>query len=117
MAFGIEASPAAAHVVVAVRGDVDIATAPELRARLAEAADAYRLIVVDLGGVGFMDSTGLGVLVSSFNRAKARGNRLVVARPQRIVRNALRLVQVDTVIDVYDTLDAALGADSADSAG
>lgn len=110
MAFAIETLPGAACVVLAVRGDVDIATSTELRSRLADAVQLHRSIVVDLAGVGFMDSTGLGVLVSSFNRAKADGNRLVIARPQRIVRNALRLVQVDSVIDVYDTLDDAVAS-------
>ena len=95
-------------VVLSVRGDVDIATAPELRARLLDAVHAYVTVVVDLGEVGFMDSTGLGVLVACRNRATTLGHKLAIARPQRIVRNALRLVQVDTVIDVFDTLDEAL---------
>ncbi len=110
MAFAIEASPAGRVVVLAVRGDVDIATAPKLRDRLADAVGLYEGIVVDLGDVPFLDSTGLGVLVAAQNRAKTEGSSLVIARPQRIVRNALRLVQVDTVIDVYASLDEALAA-------
>jgi anti-sigma B factor antagonist len=110
MAFAIEASPAGRVVVLAVCGDVDIATAPTLRDRLADAVGAYPGVVVDLGAVPFLDSTGLGVLVAAQNRAKSAGASLVIARPQRIVRNALRLVQVDTVIDVYESLDEALAA-------
>jgi anti-anti-sigma factor len=110
MAFAIDATRAGQHVVLAVRGDVDIATAPTLRERLVAALTDAGSLVVDLDGVGFMDSTGLGVLVSAHNRALAAGIPMVLARPQRIVRNALRLVQVDTVIDVYDSLDAALAA-------
>lgn len=108
MTFTVDALPQDGRVVLAVRGDVDIATAPELRARLVAAIDEFKVVVVDLGEVGFMDSTGLGVLVASRNRAGSVGHRLVVARPQKIVKSALRLVQIDTVIDVYDTLDAAL---------
>lgn len=110
MAFAIDSTEDGDRVVLAVRGDVDIATAPALRAGLAAAVERYPVVVVDLRDVGFMDSTGLGILVASYNRAAARGGQLVVARPQRIVRNALRLVQVDHVIDVYDTLDAAIAA-------
>jgi anti-anti-sigma factor len=110
MSFAIEAEPDGRRVVLRVRGDVDIATAPALRQRLAEAIASCEGVVVDLDEVGFMDSTGLGVLVAAHNRAASGGGRLVLARPQRLVRNALRLVQVDTVIDVYDSLDDAVAA-------
>ena len=110
MRFGVDIVAASSHAVLAVRGDVDLATAAELRKRLADAVDAYASVVVDLSGVGFMDSTGLGVLVAAANRAAAAGHRFALAHPQRIVKNALRLVQVDTLIDVYDTVDAAVEA-------
>ncbi len=110
MAFAVEVTPAARHAVVAVHGDVDIATAPELRDRLTEVLEGGRAVVVDLGDVPFLDSTGLGVLVSTRRRAVAEGTALVVARPQRIVKNALSLARVDSVVDVYDTLDAAIDA-------
>ena len=108
MAFAIEAFPAGRTVVLAVCGDVDIATAPALRERLADAVTSYDRVVVDLEAVPFLDSTGLGVLVAAHNRATAGGCALVLARPQRIVKNALRLVQVDTLIDVYESLDDAV---------
>jgi anti-sigma B factor antagonist len=110
MAFAIEASPAGRTVVLAVSGDVDIASAPALRERLAGAIGAYAGVVVDLDQVPFLDSTGLGVLVAAHNRAHSAGCTLALARPQRIVKNALRLVQVDTVIDVYESLDDAVAA-------
>jgi anti-sigma B factor antagonist len=108
MTFTVEATPGPGHVVLAVHGDVDLATSPVLRERLAGADSAA--VVVDLGAVRFLDSTGLGVLVAAHAKASAEGRVLVLARPQRIVRNALRLVQVDTVVTVYDTLDAAVAA-------
>jgi anti-sigma B factor antagonist len=110
--FGIEAATSGRHLVVAVRGDVDIATAPALRDALADAVKRSAAVVVDLADVPFLDSTGLGVLVAAANRARAGGRTLVIARPRQIVRNALRLVQVDTVIDVYDSLDDALAVPS-----
>lgn len=110
MAFAIEDRPGTGWVVVAVSGDVDLANAPELRTCLADAVERHPAVVVDLAGVEFMDSTGLGVLVAAHNRASAAGRRLVIARPQRIVRNALRLVQVDSVVDVYDSLDDAVAS-------
>jgi anti-sigma B factor antagonist len=110
VAFAIEAAPDGRHVVLAVHGDVDIATAPTLRETLAQTITRYDGVVVDLEGVPFLDSTGLGVLVAAYHKAATTGCRVVLARPQRIVKNALRLVQVDAVIDVYDDLAAALAA-------
>jgi len=108
--FAIEAFPEGRHVVLAVRGDVDIATAGTLRDELAATITRYEGVVVDLDDVPFLDSTGLGVLVAAYNKAAGEGRKVVLARPQRIVKNALRLVQVDAVIDVYDDLDAAKAA-------
>ncbi|MDQ1712879.1 MAG: anti-sigma factor antagonist [Frankiaceae bacterium] len=106
--FAIETARSGRHVVLAVNGEVDVATAPALRHLLTEALTESPSIVIDLDAVPFMDSTGLGVLVGACNRARVAGSTLVLARPQPIVRNALRLVQVDTVIDVYDSLEDAL---------
>ena len=108
--LAIETATAGRCVVLAVRGDVDIATAPALRERLADVIGCYAGVVVDLDEVPFLDSTGLGVLVAAHNRAQSAGCALALARPQRIVKNALRLVQVDTVIDVYESLDDAVAA-------
>ena len=110
MAFAVETSAGDDHVVVAVRGEVDIATAGPLRDHLTVAVRSRQPVVVDLARVPFLDSTGLGVLVAAAKRARAGGTALVVARPQRLVRNALRLVRVDEVVDVYDTHDAAVAA-------
>jgi anti-sigma B factor antagonist len=106
--FAIEAVQTGRHLVLVVHGDVDVATAPALRDRLNAAVDAATSVVVDLTRVPFMDSTGLGVLVAASNRADGAGRTIALAGPQQIVRNALRLVQVDTVVDVYDSVADAL---------
>lgn len=110
MSFAIDVASDGPCVVLAVRGDVDIATAPALRDELARRIAGHDRVVIDLGDVPFLDSTGLGVLVAAHHKAATTGCKVVLARPQRIVKNALRLVQVDHVIDVYDDVDAARDA-------
>lgn len=60
--------------VLAVRGEIDAYTSPRLREELKRLIDGgARQLVVDLQGVEFMDSTGLGVLVSALKRIKEPG--------------------------------------------
>jgi anti-sigma B factor antagonist len=64
MDLGIDVTDRGDWAVLAVRGEIDVATAPQLREELLELVSAGRKqIVVDLSGVDFLDSTGLGVLV------------------------------------------------------
>jgi anti-sigma B factor antagonist len=87
--------------VVAVRGDVDVYTAAPFRRALEEARLSGRpLIVVDLAGVGFMDSTGFGQLVSLVSGQGAP--TVVVANCRPIVRNALRLMGLDSLLTLHD---------------
>jgi anti-sigma B factor antagonist len=70
--------------VLAVRGEVDVSTAPELRERLLGLAERGQSVaVVDLSEVSFVDSTALGVLVSGVKRLRSAGGdlRLVVTQP------------------------------------
>jgi anti-sigma B factor antagonist len=95
-------------MVVEVAGDIDMATSPQLREGLQRVLDAgTHNVVVDLAGVGFMDSSGLGALVVMFKVARERGGRLCVAAVQRQVRGILTITSVDQVIGVYDTVLAA----------
>ena len=97
-------------MVVEVAGDLDMATAPQLRDGLQRVLEAgTHNVVVDLAGVGFMDSSGLGALVVMFNAARERGGRLCLAAAQRPVRTLLTVTSVDQAIGIYDTV---LGAEA-----
>ena len=88
-------------VVVAVRGDVDIFTAPTFRWALDEAgATGVGTVVVDLAGVGFMDSTGFGQLVWLITSREDRPT-VIAANCRPIVRNALRLMGLDRVLQLH----------------
>ncbi|MFD9624183.1 STAS domain-containing protein [Streptomyces virginiae] len=64
------------HGVVAVAGELDIHTAPDVRRVLATAVAVYQETVVDLGGLGFCDCAGLGALITARNAARRHGNLL-----------------------------------------
>ena len=102
--------------LVEVSGEIDLHTAPALRAALdsvvAEAAAASpggADVLVDLSGVGFMDSTGLGELVGAHKALGRAGGRLhLVVTSDRVAR-LLSLTGLDEVLDVHRDRDAGLG--------
>lgn len=102
----------APDVVVAIGGEVDVATAPRLRAELsmARALRPDRLIV-DLGGVTFMDAAGLSALLSPARAGDVRVT--LIARPGR-VRRLLELVGADRAVEVLDSVPQAPGEEPGD---
>lgn len=94
--------------VVAIAGELDLHTAPQLAAEL----DAYALsaseVVVDLTAVSFMDSTALGAVLAATRRIRDAGGRLSLAAPGAETRKLLELVGVDRVLPVYETAERAL---------
>src|SRR3712207_5055159 len=85
-----------------------MATQPQLRDGLQPVVDeGAAQVVVDLAGVGFMDSSALGTLVVMFKALRQGGGRLCLAGVQQPVRVLLKVTSVDRVIDIYDTVQAA----------
>jgi anti-anti-sigma factor len=78
LSVGVEREDA--RVSLALRGELDIETAPQFRERLADAEQDAKTIVVDLREVTFMDSCGIGELAGAQQRAHRDGRRLVVIR-------------------------------------
>jgi len=82
--------------VVSPMGELDLSGSPDLEAALlgAEQSDATR-IMVDLGGLTFIDSTGLGVLVRAAARSSQNGDRLRITSAKDQVASILRLTDLD----------------------
>src|SRR3954453_9136867 len=79
--FSISTTEIDGRVHVTLRGELDIATAPELEQLVNERIDSGQEVVVDLRGLEFMDSSGIRVLVAAHARAGRSGARVVVVRP------------------------------------
>ena len=98
--------------VVAVAGEIDVYTAPELRARFIELIDAgAHHLVVDLDEVGFMDSTGLSVLVGVLARLRPHEGSLRVVCAQERVLQLFRITGLTAVFPIHpDFAEAAEAA-------
>lgn len=95
--------------VVEVVGEIDVYTASVLREKLADLIDAdHTDLVVDLTGVGFMDSTGLGVLVGGLKKVRGFGGRLQLVIDQEKVMKVFRITALTQVFTIHETLENAL---------
>ena len=95
--FGIVQSVRPDGLDVVVVGEMDIDTAPELRSRLLAAVRAHELVILDLGGVTFIDSQGLSVLLRANAEARAAGSVLRLGRASARVRQLLELTSLTSV--------------------
>jgi anti-sigma B factor antagonist len=88
--FGVEATAEGQHLLVRVRGEVDLLAAPQLRTALLDATqhDAAQ-IDVDLSEVSFIDSTGISVILQAWQRLNEQGRRLVLSAASRPVTRVL----------------------------
>ncbi len=88
----IVVEPDSQGVRVRLLGEVDLATAPELDRVLGELAEnGYGRVLIDLEGVGFMDSTAIGSIFRGLRSAEANGHRLTVRRGSHQVQRLLEL--------------------------
>ncbi|MFE6174464.1 STAS domain-containing protein [Streptomyces sp. NPDC056464] len=94
--------------VVTVRGEIDQTVQEAFgKALLEDDGGVPPRIVLDLGGVTFMDSSGINVLLSAHRRASAADGWLRLAGARDAVLRVLQLVGVDTVIGCYPTVEQA----------
>ena len=86
---------------LAVTGELDMATAPQLAAAIAARERAYgEPPVLDLSGLGFMDVAGMRVLLDAARRARRAGTHLVVFNPQPSIRRLFALTAVDRTLQI-----------------
>ncbi len=97
--------------VIDVQGEIDMYTAPRLRELLIDlvSTGSYQL-VVNLDKVGFLDSTGLGVLVGGLKRVRAHDGSLDLVCTQQRILKIFRITGLTEVFGIYETVDQAIAA-------
>lgn len=111
MELGIDVSKQGEHAVVDVKGEIDVYTAPKLREGLVElVAEGSYNIVVNLEGVDFLDSTGLGVLVGALKRVKAHDGSLALVCTQDKLLKIFQITGLTRVFSIHSSVAGATGA-------
>ena len=97
--------------VIDVQGEIDIYTAPRLRELLINlVSEGNYQLVVNLDKVGFLDSTGLGVLVGGLRRVRAHDGSLELVCTQQPILKILKITGLTEVFGIYETVDQAIAA-------
>ena len=96
-------------MLVALEGQVDLHTAPELRDQLVAAIeDGAVNVVVDLSEATFIDSMTLGVLLGAVKRLRPRGGQLRIVCSDPNIRKIFEITLLDRVFALYSSREAAL---------
>jgi anti-sigma B factor antagonist len=98
--------------VVSMTGEVDLYTAPDLKATIYEVLDSGASdIILDMTGLEFMDSAGLGVLVGTLKRVRSVGGSLYLVCDRDNLLKVFSLTGLDKVFAICPTLEECPLAD------
>ena len=98
------------HVIVAVRGELDLMDAAAVAAALGVVAAREPRIIVDLAGLQFIDASGVAALSRGRRHARNPGGDLLLAAPQRLVRRVLAIIWEDDGGAVHASVAAAVAS-------
>jgi anti-sigma B factor antagonist len=105
--FHVETDEEPRGTVVTVTGELDIASSTELETIL-DVLHETKLVIIDLRGLEFVDSTGLGVLVRAHQHALEHGNRVALVRGPGQVDRLLGLTGLESQLLIADTVEELL---------
>lgn len=93
--------------IICPHGEIDANTVCDFRQALADLG-APRCLVIDLAGVAFLDSAGLGALIGAIRRIREAGGDVALAGARPPLRRLLLTTGLDRIVNVEDTVDLAI---------
>jgi anti-sigma B factor antagonist len=110
-AMGFEVSKQGDVTVIAVEGQLIVGNRQELKQKVLEELEAdARKFLIDFSNTGYIDSSGLGVLVSLSKKIREQGGELRLARLNEDLRTLFELTKLDTLFHIADDRDEALAS-------
>ncbi len=97
--------------IIAVAGEIDLYTAPDLKQLLTQVIeDGASGVVMDLSETTFLDSTGLGVLIGGLKRLRSRDGALAVVNVDDSISRTFEITGLDQIFTIRTSRDEALAA-------
>jgi anti-sigma B factor antagonist len=90
--------------------DLDAGNAEEFKKNAAALIEGYTKVAMDLNGIGFMDSAGLGAILSVFKKVRANGGQFKLFGLSPEVSALFDLVRMQRLLDIYPDQESALAA-------
>jgi anti-sigma B factor antagonist len=97
-------------MVITIHGDLDIVTSPQLDEYLTRAQGTHRRIILDLGGVDFLDTSGLAVIVGHWKKLESAGGTLALAGARYRYNKTLWITGLADKLTLYPTVEEGLRA-------
>jgi anti-sigma B factor antagonist len=95
--------------VVELEGEIDLSTSPVFKETVYQVIESgHKDVVIDLNGLEFMDSTGLGVLVAALKKTSMVGGSIKLICNKRNILKVFTITGLDKVFSIYDNLQRCL---------
>jgi anti-anti-sigma factor len=105
--FGLEFERSDDSLLARLSGEIDLSNAAQVHQQLDSSIGRYRLVILDLSSVEYLDSQGLRLIKQICDKADLTSTKLkLVAPPQSAARQVLDLAQMKDYVEIVDTLEA-----------
>jgi anti-sigma B factor antagonist len=97
--------------VLQLEGEIDLHVSPDVAESLRTmVAKKPKVVVIDLAGVTYFDSSGLAVLIEAMQNVKEYGGTFALASVQESVQHIFEIARLDQVFQIFPNVDSALAA-------
>jgi anti-sigma B factor antagonist len=97
--------------VIELKGEIDLSTSPYFKEKVYEVIESGKKdIIINLSGLDFMDSTGLGVLVAALKKATMEGGSIRLVCNKKSIIKVFTITGLDKVFSIYNNLRECLEA-------
>ncbi len=95
--------------ILKLEGELDVYTSPKLKEKIVTLISAERpFVVLDLEGLSYMDSTGLGVMAAGLKRVRENDGNIVLVSPRKIIQKILEITNMDVSLKIYQSYEEAI---------
>lgn len=107
----LEISVQGTSLVVRITGELDVLTAEQFRRQVEAALERHRArnLYLNLSGVTFIDSSGLGAILGRYKRVRQAGGRMALVSPTRAIRPVLEMAGLYRLMEVLDSETGSAG--------